>query len=114
MEPTVLSRMRRPSLKLRGGRNPAADPSSVKPEATNTLATLLHRAQQWLEARERLIARWFARFPLRVAPSMLVRKQGGAGAIVLPYWWEYESELKCRLALEAVLRRLFSLVPATA
>ena len=103
--------MRRPSLMLRGGRNPATDPGSVKPEATNTLAILLHRAQQWLEARERLIASWFTHFPLHVAPKMLERKQGGAGAIVVPYWWEYESELKCRLALEAVLRKLFSIVP---
>ena len=103
--------MRRPSLMLRGGRNPATDPGSVKPEATNTLAILLHRAQQWLEARERLIASWFTHFPLRVAPKMLERKQGGAGAIVVPYWWEYESELKCRLALEAVLRKLSSIVP---
>ena len=104
--------MRRPSLRLRGsGRNAAAEPSSAKAEATNTLATLLHRAQQWLEARERLIAGWFTHFPLRAAPKLLERKQGGAGAIVLPFWWEYESELKCRLALEAVLRKLFSMVP---
>jgi hypothetical protein len=103
--------MRRPSLTLRGsGRGQVIDASS-KPEAGNTLATLLHRAQQWLEARERLIAGWFARFPARAAPKMLERKQGGAGAIVLPFWWEYESELKCRLVLEAVLRKLFSMVP---
>ena len=102
--------MRRPSLMLRGGRSHPVD-ASTKPEATNTLAILLHRAQQWLEARERLIASWFTHFPLHVAPKMLERKQGGAGAIVVPYWWEYESELKCRLALEAVLRKLFSIVP---
>ena len=108
----MLSRMRRPSLTLRGsGRNAAADVSGVKPDATNALATLLHRAKQWLEARERLIAGWSARFPMRVAPKMLERKLGGAGAIVLPFWWEYESELKCRLALGAVLRRLFAMVP---
>jgi len=108
----VLSRMRRPSLTLRGSaRKPAADSSSVKTEATNTLATLLHRAQQWLAARKRLIAGWFVRFPMRVAPLMLAQKLGGAGAIVLPFWWEYESELKCSLALEAVLRRLFSMLP---
>ena len=106
----MLNRMRRPSLKPRGGRSHWVD-ASAKPEAANMVATLLHRAQQWLEARERLIAGWFARFPLRVAPNMLERKQGGAGAIVLPYWWEYEGELKCRLALEALLRRLFSMVP---
>ena len=111
----MLSRLRRPSLPLRrSGRNPVADPSSVKPEATNTLAALLYRAQQWLEARERLIASWFTHFPLRVAPKMLERKRGGAGAILLPFWWEYESELKCRLALETLLRRLFSMVPQSA
>ena len=104
--------MQRPSLTLHGSaRKPAADSSSVKAEATNTLATLLHRAQQWLAARKRLIAGWFVRFPMRIAPLMLAQKLGGAGAIVLPFWWEYESELKCRLALEAVLRRLFSMLP---
>ena len=104
--------MQRPRLKLCGSnRNAAADSSSVKPEATHTLATLLHRAQQWLEARQRMIAGWFARFPMRIAPKMLAPKLGGAGAIVAPFWWEYESELKCRLALEAVLRRLFSMLP---
>ena len=108
----MLSRMQRPSLMLRGGRGPLVD-ASAKPAATNTLATQLHRAQQWLTARNRMIAVWCARFPMRVAPKLLARKLGGAGAIVLPFWWEYESEFKCRLALEAVLRRLFSLVPAT-
>ena len=110
MGPMVLNRMRRPSLKLRGGRGHLVD-GSAKPEAANRLTTLLHRAQQWLAARERLIAGWFMHFPLRVAPKMLARKQGGAGAIVLPFWWEYESEFKCRLALEAVLQRLFAMVP---
>lgn len=106
----MLNRMPRPSLALRSGRSHPVD-ASTKPATTNTLATLLHRAQQWLEARERLIAGWFTHFPLRAAPKMLERKQGRAGAIVLPYWWEYESELKCRLALEVVLRRLFSMLP---
>lgn len=107
----MLNRMRRPSLTLRGGARGHLVDASTQPEARTTLATLLHRAQQWLEARERLIAGWFARFPARVAPKMLERKQGGAGAILLPFWWEYESELKCRLALEALLRRLFSVLP---
>ena len=110
----MLNRMRRPSLTLRGSgssRCRVVDASS-KPAAANRLAILLHRAQQWLEARKRLIAGWFTHFPLRVAPKMLERKQGGAGAILLPFWWEYESELKCRLALETLLRRLFSMVPA--
>ena len=102
--------MQRPSLTLRTARSHPAD-ASTKPEATHRLAALLRRAQQWLAARERLIAAWFTHFPLRVTPKMLERKQGGAGAILLPFWWEYESELKCRLALEAVLRRLFSMVP---
>ena len=106
----MLNRMRRPSLTLRTARGHPVD-ASTKPDATHPLAALLHRAQQWLAARERLIAAWFTHFPLRVTPKMLERKQGGAGAILLPFWWEYESELKCRLALEAVLRRLFSIVP---
>ena len=113
MEPPVLSRMQRRSLILRGsGRNPAAaDCSSAKPAASHTLAALLRRAQQWLQARKRLIASWCVRFPVRVAPIRLAPKLGGAGAIMLPFWWEYESELKCRLALEALLRRLFSMLP---
>lgn len=102
--------MRRPSLTPRRSRSQLVD-VSAKQDATNTLATLVHRAQQWLEARERLIAAWFTHFPLRIAPKMAERKQGGAGAILLPHWWEYESELKCRLALEALLRRLFAMVP---
>ena len=106
----MLSRTRRPSLTLRSARSQPVD-ASTKPETTHPLAALLHRAQQWLAARERLIAAWFTHFPLRVTPKMLERKQGGAGAILLPFWWEYESELKCRLALEAVLRKLFSMVP---
>lgn len=104
----MLSRMQRRSLILRGGRrNPAADCSI----ASHTLATLLHRAQQWFAARTRLIAGWCVRFPVRVAPKLLAPKLGGAGALMLPFWWEYESELKCRLALEALLRRLFSMLP---
>ena len=100
------------SLMLRGGgRNPAADCRSTKPEVIRTLATLPQRAQQWLGARKRLIAGWCVRFPMRAAPKLLAQKLGDAGAIMLPFWWEYESELKCRLALEAVLRRLFSMLP---
>lgn len=75
------------------------------------MAALFKRGQQWLSARERLLRRWFAHFPARPAPQALEHRQGGAGAIVLPFWWEYESELKCRLALEALLHRLFSIVP---
>ena len=108
----MLSRMRRPSAMQRGGsRSFGADCSSAKPEASHTLATLLHRAKQWLTARWRLIARWCVRLPVRAAQKRLAPKLGGAGAIRLPSWWEYESELKCRLALEAVLRRLFSVLP---
>lgn len=104
--------MQRRSLILRGaGRNPAADCGSAKLDASDLLATLLHRVKQWLQARKRLIADWCVQFPVRVAPKRVAPKLGGAGAIVLPFWWEYESELKCRLALEAVLRRLFSVLP---
>ena len=105
--------MQRPSLMLHGsGRNPAADASSTKPDGANALAALLHRAQQWFAARERLIAAWFAHFPARAAmPKMLEREHSGAGITLPPFWWEYEGELKCRLALEALLRRLFSMVP---
>lgn len=85
-------------------------------------ATLVKRAQQWIAARERLIAAWLSRTHRKARASMQMRvlvrqrnrsdKLGGAGAIKLPQWWEYESPLKRRLALEAVLRRMFSLLPA--
>lgn len=87
--------------------------------------SLLRRAQQWLVARERLLADWIARSRVATAlahPSMPARSRrlhggvagsrlGGAGAIMVLQWWEYESPLKRRLALEATLRRLFSVVP---
>ena len=47
----------------------------------------------------------------RRSGSELHRRLGGAGAIMVPYWWEYESPLKRRLALEAMMRRMFALVP---
>jgi hypothetical protein len=72
---------------------------------------LLRRARQWLAARNRLVARWIARFTGPTRTSAPSRKLGRVGSIVLPFWWEYESELKCRLALETLLRKLFSLVP---
>jgi hypothetical protein len=82
---------------------------------------LMRRAQQWLAARERLLSAWIMRTHLRARASMQARVQvrrrarveklGGAGAILLPHWWEYESPLKRRLALEATLRRMFALVP---
>jgi N-glycosylase/DNA lyase len=28
-----------------------------------------------------------------------------------PWWWEFESEMKRRLALEMLLRRMFAMVP---
>lgn len=81
--------------------------------------SLMGRAQQWLAARERLVSGWFMRAHGRARASMQARihasnakRVGGAGAIVVPYWWEYESQLKRQLALEAMLRRLFSVVPA--
>ena len=111
MVPTVLNRTWRPSATLRAARQHRAD-ASAKPPSANTLTTLLQRAQQWIAARERLVASWLAHFPLRVAPKTPERKQGAAGAIVLPHWWEYESPLKRRLALEALLRRLFAVVVA--
>jgi N-glycosylase/DNA lyase len=30
-----------------------------------------------------------------------------------PWWWEFESELKRRLALEMLLRRMFAVMPQT-
>ena len=107
----MLNRMRRPKLTPRGCSHVQVADVSTQREARNALATVMHRAQQWLQARERLIGRWFSRFPERAAVKIPEHKQGGAGAIRLPFWWEYESELKCRLALEALLRRLFSVVP---
>ena len=75
---------------------------------------LLQRTQQWLAARERLLSAWVARTQssTRERGAALRRRLGGAGAILLPNWWEYESPLKRRLALEAVLRRMFAMVPA--
>ncbi len=80
-------------------------------------ASLLRRTQQWLKARERLFSAWFARAQTRArnharrSGTELRRRLGGAGAIIVPYWWEYESPLKRRLALEAMMRRIFALVP---
>ena len=101
--------MRRPSAAQRGSRGDRAVLTGVR--GASVVAALLKRAQQWLAARERLLRRWFAHFPARPAPQALEHRQGGAGAIVLPFWWEYESELKCRLALEALLHKLFSIMP---
>jgi hypothetical protein len=81
---------------------------------------LMRRAQQWLAARERRLWEWIMRTHLCARASMQARAQvrrharveklGGEGAILLPQWWEYESPLKRRLALEATLRRMFSLL----
>ena len=75
--------------------------------------SLLRRAQQWLAARERLLSAWYARTQAksRGRSAALGQHQDSTGAIVLPYWWEYESPLKRRLALEALLRRMFSIAP---
>ena len=81
-------------------------------------ASLLRRTQQWLKARERLLSAWFARARThardhsRRSGTELRRRLGGAGAILVPYWWEYESPLKRRLVLEAMMRRMFALMPA--
>lgn len=108
----MLNRMRRPDPGRRGKANalPAQSAAQVA-RGPRLVSALLRRAQQWLSARERSVRQWFAHFPVRTEPKVLQRRQGGAGAILLPFWWEYESELKCRLALEALLRRLFSIVP---
>ena len=75
--------------------------------------SLLRRTRQWLKARERLLSAWCARTQARAHARRAAKQQrlGGAGAILLPYWWEYESPMKRRIALEAMLRRMFSLVP---
>ena len=81
-------------------------------------ASLLRRTKQWLKARERLLSAWYARTQTRArhhtrrSSTQLRRRLGGAGAILVPYWWEYESPLKRRIALEVMLRRMFTLVPA--
>ena len=64
-------------------------------------------------ARERLLSAWCARAQARTRrdSTKLRRRLGGAGAILVPYWWEYESPLKQRLALEATLWRMFAMVP---
>ena len=106
-----------------------ASPAAAGGADTRGKGSLLRRAQQWLAARECLLAAWIARARVATArahPSMAARPRrlhgsvraatrlGGAGAIMVLQWWEYESPLKRRLALEATLRRLFSLVPETA
>lgn len=87
----------------------------------NPRRALMRRAQQWLAARERLVSAWVARVHIRARASMQAHVQvrrrariervGGAGAIMLPYWWEYESPLKRQLVLEAMLRRMFLVMP---
>lgn len=81
---------------------------------------LMHRAQQWFAARERMVALWFTRTGRRARAglhsiasrqSVSVERGSIAQSPVAPRWWEYESELKRRLALEILLRRLFALVP---
>ena len=88
-------------------------------------ASLLRRTQQWLKARERLLSAWCARTRTQLptqtrahhhhhprhSGAELRRGLGGAGAIRVPYWWEYESPLKRRLVLEAMLQKMFALVP---
>ena len=78
--------------------------------------SLLRRTQQWLKARERMLSAWYARTQARSwrGGALLRRRLGGAGAILVPYWWEYESPLKRRIALEAMMRRIFAVVPARA
>lgn len=82
---------------------------------------LFDRAQQWIAARERLIAQWVGRTralaQARMAPHTAAGARGrpvGTGAIRVLQWWEYESPLKRTLALEATLRHLFSIVPPRA
>ncbi|MBL8310605.1 MAG: hypothetical protein JNL19_09310 [Burkholderiales bacterium] len=77
------------------------------------------RSAQWLVARERLLTQWLARTGQRARASLPPKPRGRPsgkwrdGAIRLLPWWEYESPLKRRLALEATLQRMFSLMPAT-
>jgi hypothetical protein len=97
----------------------AVQPSIGLRKRAHRRASLMSRAQQWLAARERLVANWINRAHNRARASMQMHvyvrskraKPGGAGAIRVPNWWEYESPLKRRLALEAMLRRMFSVVP---
>lgn len=82
---------------------------------------LVGRAHQWIGARERLLARWFARASLGTAllgrasnsSSSNTSRRDAAPASVLS-WWEYESPILRQLALEATLRHLFSLIPTPA
>ena len=82
--------------------------------------SLLRRTQQWLKAREHLLSAWFARAQSRArrhtrgSGAELPHRVGGAGSILVPHWWEYESPLKQRIALEALMRRMFELIPMIA
>ncbi len=92
----------------------ASTPRSVRRSASAS-RPLFHRAQQWFSARERLLTRWLARTGQRARTGMQYittkRVDATAQSPVVPRWWEYESELKRRLALELLLRRLFALAP---
>ncbi len=102
---------------------PVTSTTAGRPIRSRRPGALVRRAQQWLAARERLVSSWVARTQSRARASMQARvhvrtqrrrstaQVGGAGAILLPFWWEYESPLKRRLALEAMLRRLFAMAP---
>ncbi len=94
--------------RLRGAHDVA---SGTTQKLSNGLSALVRRAQQWVASRERLVASWLRHFSTQPRSKFPASRRDAAGALRLPFWWEYESELKCRLALEAVLRRLFSLVP---
>lgn len=74
---------------------------------------MLRRTQQWLKARERLLSAWYARTQTRAGRRGSERghRLGDTEAIHVPYWWEYESPLKRLLALEAMMRRMFAIVP---
>jgi hypothetical protein len=75
--------------------------------------SLLRRTQQWLKARERLLSAWYARTQTRSGRRRSERghRIGSSEAIHVPYWWEYESPLKRLLALEAMMLRMFAIVP---
>lgn len=117
MAPRSPTRLRRTRTAAAG----ANHATSALPVGRGKRASLVRRAQQWLSAREQLVSNWFAHAQRTARASMQARvhtrrakRLGGAGAIIAPAWWEYESELKRRIALEALMRRLFSVTPLAA
>ena len=95
----------RASLRRKLRRPGSANDSSAEPRARGSL---LRRAQQWLAARERLLADWIARARgkrrwrtlacWRASDACMAKSLPAVSAALAPSWcckwWEYESPLR--------------------